>query len=86
MSLFGVRGMVFVTNPNSLDIPEGRPFGPAPSRWNIRNDDIDGKIRLFDEDIANNIQANEELPDLTAAIRFGGLGSCPPGEILPDRL
>src|SRR4029453_11631464 len=37
------------------------------------SDDIDpGNIRLIDEDIAANIQSNEELPDLTAAIRYGG--------------
>jgi hypothetical protein len=37
------------------------------------SDDIDpGRIRLFDEDIAANIQGDEELPDLTAAIRYGG--------------
>ena len=37
------------------------------------SDDIDpGNIRLIDEDIAANIQANEELPDLTAAVRYGG--------------
>jgi hypothetical protein len=37
------------------------------------SDDIDpGRLRLFDEEIAANIQANEELPDLTAAIRYGG--------------
>jgi len=36
-------------------------------------DDIDtGNLRLIDEDIAANIQANEELPDLTAAVRYGG--------------
>ena len=37
------------------------------------SDDIDpGNIRLIDEDIAANIQANEQLPDLTAAVRYGG--------------
>ena len=37
------------------------------------SDDIDpGNIRLIDEEIAANIQGNEELPDLTAAIRYGG--------------
>ena len=37
------------------------------------SDDIDpGNIRLIDENVAENIQANEELPDLTAAIRYGG--------------
>jgi hypothetical protein len=37
------------------------------------SDDIDtGNIRLIDEDIAANIQGNEELPDLTAAVRYGG--------------
>jgi hypothetical protein len=37
------------------------------------SDDIDpGNIRLIDPDLATNIQGNEELPDLTAAIRYGG--------------
>ena len=36
-------------------------------------DDIDpGRLRLFDEEIANNSQADEKLPDLTAAVRYGG--------------
>ncbi|MFL6733637.1 MAG: hypothetical protein ACJ8EY_02950, partial [Sphingomicrobium sp.] len=29
-------------------------------------------IRLIDENVAANVQANEELPDVTAAIRYGG--------------
>jgi hypothetical protein len=35
--------------------------------------DIDvGNLRLIDEDIASNIQSDEEVPDLTAAVRYGG--------------
>jgi hypothetical protein len=37
------------------------------------SDDIDpGNIRLLDEAVAANIQPDEKLPDLTAAIRYGG--------------
>ena len=36
-------------------------------------DDIDaGAIRLIDPDLATNLRSNEELPDLTAMIRYGG--------------
>jgi len=70
---WGPAGMVFVRN------PQLRYTFVDNENWNAAialehpSDDIDpGRIRLFDEDIAANIQANEELPDLTAAIRYGG--------------
>jgi len=37
------------------------------------SDDIDpGGIRLIDPELATNIRSNEELPDLTAMVRYGG--------------
>ena len=47
--------------------------GGVRSRSSIRaTTSIPGNIRLIDQDIAANLQANEELPDLTAAVRYGG--------------
>src|SRR5205085_5531231 len=47
--------------------------------WNVAvalehpSDDIDpGQLRLIDENIAANLQGDEELPDFTAAVRYGG--------------
>ena len=37
------------------------------------SDDIDpGAIRLIDPELGSNIRADEELPDLTAMVRYGG--------------
>ena len=71
--LLGADGMVFVRTPQirwtflDSDGWTGAVALEHPS------DDIDpGNIRLIDENVAANIQGNEELPDLTAAIRYGG--------------
>ena len=70
---WGPNGMVFVRT------PQIRYTFMDSGGWNAAialehpSDDIDpGNIRLIDENVASNIQANEELPDLTAAIRYGG--------------
>jgi hypothetical protein len=70
---WGPAGMVFVRN------PQLRWTFIKDDHWNAAvalehpSDDIDpGKIRLIDEDVASNLQSNEELPDLTAAIAYRG--------------
>ena len=70
---WGPAGMVFVRNPQLrfTFIDDGHWTGAVALEH--PSDDIDpGRIRLIDEDIASNIQSNEELPDLTAAIAYRG--------------
>lgn len=70
---WGPAGMVFVRN------PQVRFTFVKNDNWNVAvalehpSDDIDtGQLRLIDADLAANIQGNEELPDFTAAVRYGG--------------
>ena len=70
---WGPTGMVFVRTPQIRYTFLDRDGWMAAVALEHPSDDIDpGNIRLIDENIANNIQANEELPDLTAALRYGG--------------
>ena len=70
---WGPAGMVFVRNPQIRWTFLKDDNWTASVALEHPSDDIDpGRIRIFDENIANNIQANEELPDLTAAVRYGG--------------
>jgi hypothetical protein len=70
---WGPAGMVFVRNPQvrlTYTNKSGWTFAAALEH---PSDDIDpGAIRLIDPDIAAGLQANEELPDLTAMIRYDG--------------
>ena len=70
---WGPNGMVFVRTPQLRWTFLDSNGWQAAVALEHPSDDIDaGNIRLIDEDIASNIQANEELPDLTAAVRYGG--------------
>ncbi|MCL6683245.1 DcaP family trimeric outer membrane transporter [Sphingomonas alba] len=70
---WGPAGMVFVRTPQLRWTFLDSDGWQAAVALEHPSDDIDpGNIRLIDENIAANIQANEELPDLTAAIRYGG--------------
>lgn len=70
---WGPTGMVFVRNPQIRFTFFDKNGWNAAVALEHPSDDIDpGNIRLIDPDIAANIQSNEELPDLTAAIRYGG--------------
>nr|WP_277622547.1 DcaP family trimeric outer membrane transporter [Sphingomonas telluris] len=70
---WGPTGMVFVRNPQIRWTFLNDGHWTAAVALEHPSDDIDpGNIRLIDEDIASNIQPNEELPDLTAAVRYGG--------------
>ena len=68
---WGPAGMVFVRNPQIRYTFIDDDHLTAAIALEHPSDDIDpGQIRLIDEDIASNIQSNEELPDLTAAIGY----------------
>lgn len=70
---WGPAGMVFVRTPQvrvTFTNKSGWTFAAALEH---PSDDIDpGNIRLIDPDIAAGLQANEEIPDLTAMIRYDG--------------
>jgi hypothetical protein len=70
---WGPAGMVFVRTPQIRYTFLDSNGWQAAVALEHPSDDIDpGGLRLIDEEIAANLQANEELPDLTAAIRYGG--------------
>jgi DcaP outer membrane protein len=73
LDYWGPTGMVFVRNPQIRYTFVKDDHWMAAVALEHPSDDIDpGQIRLFDENVAANIQSNEELPDLTAAVRYGG--------------
>ena len=73
LDYWGPTGMVFVRTPQLRWTFMNSGGWEAAVALEHPSDDIDpGRIRLIDENVANNLQANEELPDLTAAIRYGG--------------
>ncbi len=67
-------GMVWTcATRNPLDVLEDKDGWMAAVALEHPSNDIDpGNVRLIDEDIATNIQADEKVPDLTAAIRYTG--------------
>jgi hypothetical protein len=70
---WGPPGMVFVRNPQIRFTFLDRDGWKAAVALENPSDDIDpGAIRLIDPELATNIRADEELPDLTAMIRYGG--------------
>ena len=70
---WGPAGMVFVRNPQIRWTFVDNDRWTAAIALEHPSDDIDpGRIRLIDEDIAANLQPNEELPDLTAAVAYKG--------------
>ena len=73
LDYWGPAGMVFVRTPQIRWTFLDRDGWTAAVALEHPSDDIDpGNIRLIDENVAANIQSNEELPDLTAAVRYGG--------------
>jgi hypothetical protein len=73
LDYWGPTGMVFVRTPQLRWTFLNGGGWEAAVALEHPSDDIDpGNIRLIDENVAANIQANEELPDLTAAVRYGG--------------
>ena len=73
LDYWGPTGMVFVRTPQLRWTFLDSDGWTAAVALEHPSDDIDpGNIRLIDENVASNIQGNEELPDLTAAVRYGG--------------
>jgi len=73
LDYWGPTGMVFVRNPQIRWTPISDDHWEVAVALEHPSDDIDtGNLRLIDPDIAANIQSNEELPDLTAAVRYSG--------------
>jgi hypothetical protein len=70
---WGPPGMAWLRNPQiRWTFLDRNGFTAAAALEHPSNDIDPGLIRLFDEDIAANIQADEKVPDLTTAIRYGG--------------
>jgi hypothetical protein len=70
---WGPSGMVFVRTPQIRFTFYDKDGLTAAVAFEHPSDDIDpGQIRLVSEDIANGLRADEEWPDFTAAIRYGG--------------
>lgn len=73
LDYWGPPGMVFVRNPQLRFTFLDRNGWKAAVALENPSDDIDpGGIRLIDPELATNIRANEELPDLTAMVRYQG--------------
>jgi hypothetical protein len=69
---WGPPGMAWLRNPQIRYTFNSGPWTAAVALEHP-SDDIDpGGIRLIDENVAANIQSDEALPDLTAAVRYGG--------------
>ena len=70
---WGPAGMVFVRTPQIRFTFYDADGLTAAVALEHPSDDIDpGQIRLVSPEVADGLRANEELPDLTAAVRYGG--------------
>lgn len=70
---WGPNGMVFLRTPQlrATFIDDGSITVAAALEY-AGNDVDTGGIRLIDESLASSIKGKNELPDLTAAVRYGG--------------
>ena len=70
---WGPPGMAWLRNPQvRWTFYDKSGFSAAVALEHPSNDIDPGNIRLLDEAVAANIQGDEKLPDLTAAVRYGG--------------
>jgi hypothetical protein len=70
---FGPPGRVFARKPQIRFTFLNRNGFKAAIALEHPTDDIDpGNIRLIDPELGTNVRPNEELPDLTAQVRYGG--------------
>ena len=70
---WGPAGMVFVRNPQIRITPYDRDGLKFAVALEHPSDDIDpGSIRLVSPEVADGLRPNEELPDLTAQVRYAG--------------
>ena len=73
LDYWGPTGMVFVRTPQLRITPYDKGGLSFAIALEHPSDDIDpGQIRLISPEVADNLRPNEELPDLTAAMRYGG--------------
>ena len=70
---WGPPGMVFLRTPQLRWTFFNKNGWKVAAALEHATNDIDtGNLRLIDESIASNIRNDEKLPDLTAAVRYGG--------------
>jgi len=70
---WGPSGMVFVRTPQFRYTFYDQDGITAAVALEHPSDDIDpGQIRLVSPEVADGLRPNEELPDFTAAVRYGG--------------
>ena len=70
---WGPAGMVFVRTPQIRFTPYDKDGVTLALAFEHPSDDIDpGQIRLVSEEIADGLRPDEEWPDFTAAVRYGG--------------
>jgi Porin subfamily len=70
---WGPPGMAWLRNPQiRWTFFDRNGFTAAVALEHPSNDIDPGNIRLLDEAVAANLQSDEKVPDLTAAIRYGG--------------
>ena len=70
---WGPNGMVFLRTPQlRFTFVNGGGWTAAVAMEHATGDIDTGNIRLIDSDLATNIRNNEEIPDFTAMVRYGG--------------
>jgi hypothetical protein len=70
---WGPNGMVFLRTPQlRFTFVNGGGWTAAVALEHATGDIDTGNIRLIDESLATNLRNNEELPDFTAMVRYGG--------------
>ncbi|WP_380872927.1 hypothetical protein ACFB49_38210 [Sphingomonas sp. DBB INV C78] len=70
---WGPTGMVFVRTPQLRYTFVNNGGWTVAAALELPSNDIDaGALRLIDPDLATNIKGDEELPDLTAMVRYDG--------------
>lgn len=70
---WGPNGMVFLRTPQlRVTFVDNDGFTAAAALEYAGNDIDPGGIRLIDESVSSSIKGKNELPDLTAAVRYGG--------------
>ena len=73
LEYWGPPGMAWLRNPQiRYTFLDKNGFRAAVALEHPAHDIDPGNIRLIDPDVAANLQSDEKLPDLTAAVRYGG--------------
>lgn len=70
---WGPNGMVFLRTPQlRVTFVDKNGFSAAVALEHALDDIDTGNIRIIDESLGSSIRGKDELPDFTAAIRYGG--------------